>query len=476
MTTRTDARRPVRAAGSSTDEAARAAALATIQHVDVDQVPAIPLLGRPTAAQSSTVAYSGFPSDVDQYASPQPTSPGRVARPHAAGAQRGGAAHGGSSRRLPRTHTRVLYRGGMPADHAQTRPLPTSGGSGTRPLPATPPVLPPTLSGAPYPPVAPPPPAPYPPAGPYPPGASYPPAPQPAPRPLPTVEADGPSTASRVVAAVVAVLAVACAWLVWRFFVDTFAGQMLERAAFDGAVTGQGELWAVAKPVLDTVSVAFVVGGLGASMGIALLRRRWGLAVQVAFLVVGANVTTQLVKHSLLGREELIGGWHWENSLPSGHTTVAGSVAAALLLVVPRAARPLVAVLGGAYTAATGVSTLVGQWHRPSDVVAAVLVVLAWAALVCAFTPRSALDPGAGASPGSTVMAVLLLLGAAAAGVAAALALRATPATWDTTAAQEVTAYAGGVAGVLAVTAAAFAVLLLVRQSTARPDARPVGR
>ncbi|WP_426310812.1 phosphatase PAP2 family protein [Cellulosimicrobium sp. E-16] len=364
----------------------------------------------------------------------------------------------------------------MPADHAPTRPLPTSGGSGTRPLPATPPVLPPTPSGAPYPPVAPPPPAPYPPAGPYPPGATYPPAPQPAPRPLPTVEADGPSTVSRVVAAVVAVLAVAGAWLVWRFFVDTFAGQMLERAAFDGAVTGQGELWAVAEPVLDTVSVAFVVGGLGAAMGIALLRRRWGLAVQVAFLVVGANVTTQLVKHSLLGREELIGGWHWENSLPSGHTTVAGSVAAALLLVVPRAARPLVAVLGGAYTAATGVSTLVGQWHRPSDVVAAVLVVLAWAALVCAFTPRSALDPGAGASPGSTVMAVLLLLGAGAAGAAAALALRATPATWDTTAAQEVTAYAGGVAGVLAVTAAAFAVLLLVRQSTARPDARPVRR
>ncbi|WP_275892133.1 phosphatase PAP2 family protein [Cellulosimicrobium cellulans] len=359
----------------------------------------------------------------------------------------------------------------MSADPAPTRPLPTSGGTGTRPLPATPPVLPPAPSGAPHQPAAPPPPV-----APYPPGASRPPVPQPASRRPPTVVADGPSTVSRVVAAVVAVLAVAGAWLVWRFFVDTFAGQMLERAAFDGAVTGQGELWRVAEPVLDTVSVAFVVGGLGAAMGIALLRRRWGLAVQVAFLVVGANVTTQLVKHSLLGREELIGGWHWENSLPSGHTTVAGSVAAALLLVVPRAARPLVAVLGGAYTAATGVSTLVGQWHRPSDVVAAVLVVLAWAALVCAFTPRSALDPGAGASPGSTVMAVLLLLGAGAAGVAAALALRATPATWDTTAAQEVTAYAGGVAGVLAVTAAAFAVLLLVRQSTARPDARPVRR
>src|SRR5690606_11938465 len=139
-------------------------------------------------------------------------------------------------------------------------------------------------------------------------------APRPAPaRPGARPDGDRPSVASRGGAAIVAVPAVAGGWLVWRFFVDTYAGQMLERAAFDGAVTGQGELWTVAEPVLDTVSIAFVVGGLGAAMGIALLRRRWGLAVQVAFLVVGANVTTQLVKHSLLGREELIGGWHWEN-------------------------------------------------------------------------------------------------------------------------------------------------------------------
>lgn len=284
----------------------------------------------------------------------------------------------------------------------------------------------------------------------------------------------GVRLAPRVVAAAVAVGAAVLAWMVWRYFVDTYAGQMAERAAFDGAVNGQGPLWAVAEPVLDTVSVTLVVVGLGAAMGIALLRRRWGLAVQVAFLVVGANVTTQLVKHDLLGRENLIGGWTADNSLPSGHTTVAASVAAALLLVVPRTARPLVAVLGGAYTAATGVSTLVGQWHRPSDVVAAVLVVLAWGALVCAFTPRSALDRGAGGSPGSVVTGVLLLLVSAGASAAALWAYRSTPATWDTTTAQEATAYVGGVAGVGAATAAVFAVLLLVRQSTGRPDPRAV--
>ncbi|QJW37804.1 ABC transporter substrate-binding protein [Cellulosimicrobium protaetiae] len=60
---------------SSTDDAERAEALATIQRVYVEQVPAIPLLGRPTAAQYSTRAYTGFPSAEDPYASPQPTSP-----------------------------------------------------------------------------------------------------------------------------------------------------------------------------------------------------------------------------------------------------------------------------------------------------------------------------------------------------------------------------------------------------------------
>ena len=59
-------------------------------------------------------------------------------------------------------------------------------------------------------------------------------------------------------------------------------------------------------------------------------------------------------------------------------------MSAALLLVVPPRVRPWAAVLGAGYTTATGVSTLIGQWHRPSDVVAGVLVVLAWTAIACA--------------------------------------------------------------------------------------------
>ncbi|MBE7698740.1 phosphatase PAP2 family protein [Oerskovia sp. Sa1BUA8] len=279
---------------------------------------------------------------------------------------------------------------------------------------------------------------------------------------------------ARVAASVTALVSAVLVWQVWRYFVATEQGQHLDQAALRGSDYGRGTLWAVAEPVLDVVSVSFVVLGLGIAMGIALLRRRWGLAVQVAFVVVGSNITTQFLKKAVLDRPDLIGGWGVGNTLPSGHTTVAASVAVALLLAVPRAARPAVAVLGGTYTVATGVSTLVGHWHRPSDVVAAVLVVTAWAALALALTPSSALDElpaGRGSGyPGSVVLAVLMILGGAAAALGAAWCLREVhPASWDMTDVAETTAYVGGALGVVAVTSVSFAVLLLLRQATSRP-------
>lgn len=279
---------------------------------------------------------------------------------------------------------------------------------------------------------------------------------------------------ARVVAGLTAAVAGVLVWLVWQYFVDTAEGQYLDRAALDGSDYGRGTLWSLAQPVLDVVSVTFVVLGLGTAMGIALLRRRWGLAVQVAFLVVGANVTTQFLKKAVLDRPDLIDGWSGSNTLPSGHTTVAASVAVALLLAVPRAARPVIAVLGATYTGATGISTLVGQWHRPSDVVAAVLVVTAWTALVLCFTPTSALDdlpPGRRASyPGSIVVAVLMFLGGVATALAALWCLQDVyPATGELGDLVETTAYVGGALGVVSVTAVCFAAMLLLRQATSHP-------
>jgi membrane-associated phospholipid phosphatase len=307
----------------------------------------------------------------------------------------------------------------------------------------------------------------------------------------------------------VALVAAAGVWLTWRVFVRTYTGQRVDQIAFEGARFGQGRLWRVAEPVLDVVSIPSVALVLLAAVLIATVRRRWELAVQVAVLVGGSNLTTQLLKHAVLDRPDHGLSAADDNTLPSGHTTAAASVAAALVFVVPPRARPWAALLGAGYTAATGVSTLVGRWHRPSDVAAAVLVVLAWSALACAVSavtrPRRARGPGssarrgrpaAGAGPAvdprstaaigeggvpargaARVMAGLLALAGLAAGVPAALALGR---LWDlpdgpATTAELLTGYAGGALGVVAVTCVAFAVLLAVRDLCGRAAGRVGG-
>lgn len=281
----------------------------------------------------------------------------------------------------------------------------------------------------------------------------------------------------------VAVASAVGVWALWRVFVTTTSGQVVELAALRGAEYGQTQLWRVAERVLDVVSVGFIAAVILAAMTIAVLRRRWELALQVAVLMVGANVSTRVLKLGVFERPELDVAASYGNTLPSGHTTAAASVSVALLLVVPPRVRPWAAVAGAGYTTATGVSTLIGQWHRPSDVVAGILVVLGWGAVACALvalTPRrAATSTGAlrqvddGVLPAArrslrVAVGLLLVVGAAAAGVAVLALSR----TWqgvgaDPSRADQVLAYAGGASGALAAACAAFAVLLVLRQAAA---------
>lgn len=292
---------------------------------------------------------------------------------------------------------------------------------------------------------------------------------RPTPARLPGLE---PRRRPRIAAGVVAVLALWGVWATWDTFVSSERGQRADQLALEGAARGQGVLWELAEPVLGVVSNSFVGLGLAVAVVLALARGRWWLAAQVAILVVGSNLTTQVLKYAVLDRPALLDVARADvNTLPSGHTTVAASVAAGLLIAVPRRWRPVVAVAGATYTAATGVSTLIGQWHRPSDVVAAVLVVLAWSAGVCAVSSSSSLDePSGGVEPGSSGAAGLLLLGAVGTGVLALGALGSVRGYgWELPFGGDLTAYMGGMFGVVAVTLGSFALMLLVRQSTARP-------
>jgi membrane-associated phospholipid phosphatase len=258
----------------------------------------------------------------------------------------------------------------------------------------------------------------------------------------------------------------------WYAFVRSRTGQLLDAAVLDGAHYGRTRLWRVAEPVLDVISVPFIGGVLLVAVVLAMVRRQWLLTVQVALLMVAANLTSQLLKYAVLDRPDLGLGDRVVNTMPSGHTTAAASCAVALVLVVPRRLRPLTAALGAAYTAGTGIATLIGGWHRPSDVVAAMLVVLAWAGLVSALRPTGPPASAQHRRRETSTVSMLLALGLVATGAAAvtiqrtALALRLGEPVdllhGLESRADLLTAYGGGALGITAASLMAFGVLLLL--------------
>lgn len=112
--------------------------------------------------------------------------------------------------------------------------------------------------------------------------------------------------------------------------------------------------------------------------------RRWIPALCAVGAVLGANLTTQILKHGILDKPDLGVQQLAHNSLPSGHTTATASLLLAALLVAPPHLRPRAAAWGALLAALTGMLTVLNGWHRPSDAVAALLVVGAWGALAVA--------------------------------------------------------------------------------------------
>lgn len=182
------------------------------------------------------------------------------------------------------------------------------------------------------------------------------------------------------VAAIVAGLAVAGLVALVSAALSSSAGQSVDDAAMN-AVTANNTTELKLLSGLGRVSLGTVLAVAAGCVVIAVLRRRFSLAVGAIAIIGGSNITTQVLK-DVLDRPNLGLGVH--NSLPSGHTTVVASAVAALLLVLPAIMRPLMAMIGAAAIGLTGLSTIVAGWHRPADVIAALLVVLAWTGMVSA--------------------------------------------------------------------------------------------
>lgn len=158
-------------------------------------------------------------------------------------------------------------------------------------------------------------------------------------------------------------------------------GQRLDGAALEGR-THRAPVLTATGHLLDTISVSSLVLLGGAVVAVAFARRRVHLAFTSAAVVVGAVATSELLKRVLLGRPDLdyTDTLRHKPTFPSGHTTVAMSLAVALVLVVPARSRPLTALVTVGYACMVGAGTVTAGWHRPSDVIGGMLVVLTWAA------------------------------------------------------------------------------------------------
>ncbi len=166
--------------------------------------------------------------------------------------------------------------------------------------------------------------------------------------------------------------------LLYVLAVRTAGGRRLDDLTWGSFAPGSRAVEGT-KDLLNTISVSsLALLGL-AIMAVALLRARPRVALGAGVLVLGANLTTQWLK-ATLGRP----GIDEVGTYPSGHVTVAMSLAMALVLVAPPWARPVAALLGTAYASAIGVGVIAASWHRPSDVVGAYLVVVGWTAAVTA--------------------------------------------------------------------------------------------
>jgi membrane-associated phospholipid phosphatase len=181
------------------------------------------------------------------------------------------------------------------------------------------------------------------------------------------------------------------------------------------------------EPVAHAVANAFNPAPYAvlcaAAAGFAVLRGKWRYGLASAIALLGANVTTQLLKSGLQSSRPAFSGIIvGDHAWPSGHTTAVMTLTLAVILVSPAWLRPLVAALGGLVTVAVVYSILLLGWHYPSDVAGGFFVATAW--FFAAVAGLKAVEPTAGPVPAARVLWPPLVAGVIACAVASALVAR----------------------------------------------------
>ena len=162
------------------------------------------------------------------------------------------------------------------------------------------------------------------------------------------------------------------------FFIYTATGQQVDEQAYTEYAN---QFKSYRGPTLTALDSLPAVVGVIAVLGLVavLIWKHLFLPSLIGVLAAAAAVTsTYLLKHYLIVKPDLGVQEALSNSAPSGHTTFAAAAGTALFLAAPRFLRPTVALCAALATCLTGASTIINGWHRPADVVTAILVTAIW--------------------------------------------------------------------------------------------------
>lgn len=282
-----------------------------------------------------------------------------------------------------------------------------------------------------------------------------------------------PRTSSRVMCLAFALALLLVAGVVWWLGVRTMDGQSYDEMVFTRFMAFLPD-WIGAVVRVFTfryfvVATSLAIGAV--AVIVVIVRRRWWLLLQM-LVFAALSGAVSLLKY-VLPRPFLINivSTH-DNSAPSGHTVLAAAACLMLVVAVARAWRAVAALAGFAYTVFAGLSMIAGGWHRPTDVVMALLAVAGAALLTLACTRVSGMDePGKRASSASIqiVGSVLTTAGLLGCLYAAYVIWQVQPGLGLADRGIQNDARISAIVLIAGVTALAFGLGLVMRQLTASP-------
>ena len=189
-----------------------------------------------------------------------------------------------------------------------------------------------------------------------------------------------PGRRQLIVGLLVLALVLVVVYLTW---VSTTWGHSLDNDAYFRARESARLVVEADKELLDKIRRPTLGLALAVMIVVGLVRRAVSVGliavVGVTVAVAGAEILKGTLPWTdLVPSDAALGARLQAESYPSGHSTIATSVALAAVMLVPVAWRAWSGVVAGLATATVATSVVIAGWHRPSDALGGVC----WAGLV----------------------------------------------------------------------------------------------